>query len=224
MGTDGRSVALKLFHKPKSPAFQKELAALLRVGAHPHVVRLLECYQNDLHEDVLVLELFDCDLYELYRQWFYHTSSLLDRLIARIIGQLLEALDHLRTRGIAHRDIKLENIMIYNVNDVEAMVLKLGDFGWAGLADSDGQFDLIPKVCGTLCTPHQNLALCHRECLQNRQLQEELDGQGYCLPRSTATCGASVLSPTCCTSGRILSDLLEVRPTTTRRQLLSEEQ
>jgi serine/threonine protein kinase len=146
----GRSVAVKLFHRLGSESFHKEKAALLQAGAHPHVARLLEGFVNDANEDVLLLELFDCDLYELYRQWFYHMSSMLERIIGRLIGQLLAALEHLVSRGVCHRDIKLENIMIYNVSDLESLQLKLGDFGWAGVAGTESTSDDGPRVCGTL--------------------------------------------------------------------------
>ncbi|CAE7813006.1 unnamed protein product, partial [Symbiodinium sp. KB8] len=51
-------VAIKQYRKPNTRSFQLELAALMRVGVHPHIVRLLASFSSD-SEDALVLEYCD---------------------------------------------------------------------------------------------------------------------------------------------------------------------
>lgn len=135
----GRRVAIKRFHRVGSRTFQKELTALRRVGVFPHVLRLLESYEGFDGEDVLVLEYCDgSTMYDLYAKE-HPNGGLPERLIARLIRQLLLALEHLSAAGVEHQDVKPENMMLHDVS-VAACTgeLKLGDFGWAAVAPPPG--------------------------------------------------------------------------------------
>lgn len=135
----GRRVAIKRFHRPGSRTFQKELSALRQVGVFPHVLRLLESYEGFGGEDVLVLEYCDgSTLYDLYAREHPH-GGLPERLIAKLIRQLLLALEHLAACGVEHQDVKPENMMLHDVSVQGAQAeLKLGDFGWAAIAPPPG--------------------------------------------------------------------------------------
>jgi len=128
----GRRVAIKRFHRVGSRTFKKELSALLSVGVHPHVLRLLESYEGCDNEDVLVLEYCDgSTVYDLYAREHPH-GGLPERMIARLVRQLLLALEHLASCGVEHQDVKPENMMLHDVSLTnQTAELKLGDFGWA---------------------------------------------------------------------------------------------
>ncbi|CAF0931922.1 unnamed protein product [Brachionus calyciflorus] len=53
-----------------------------------------------------------------------------EREIAKMMYQISQAVGHLHSKGIAHRDIKLENILC-TYNEHNELILKLGDFGFA---------------------------------------------------------------------------------------------
>lgn len=117
----------------------KEMSALRLSGTHPNVLRLLESYQGFGGEDVLVLEYCDSStLYDLYARE-HPKGGLPERLVAKLLRQLLLALEHLASCGIEHQDVKPENMMLYDVQ-VSAFQaeLKLGDFGWAVVAPPPG--------------------------------------------------------------------------------------
>ena len=46
-----------------------------------------------------------------------------------LFSQLLDALEHMNSREVAHRDIKLENVLV----DTSSMILKVADFGYAAI-------------------------------------------------------------------------------------------
>lgn len=129
----GRRVAIKYFKKRGSRAFETERAALLRVGPHPHVLRILESYENSGGEDVLVLE--HCDgrtLFDVYAE-AHRSKQLLPLLfVARVVHQLLLALEHVGRSGVEHQDVKPENVLLYHCTPAASEVeVKLSDFGWA---------------------------------------------------------------------------------------------
>ena len=54
----------------------------------------------------------------------------------RFFKQIFEGFDYLHSRGIAHRDVKLDNILI----EVKTKMIKIIDFGFAAFTlDSAGR-------------------------------------------------------------------------------------
>mmetsp|Transcript_28667 Transcript_28667/g.66488 ORF Transcript_28667/g.66488 Transcript_28667/m.66488 type:complete len:682 (+) Transcript_28667:79-2124(+) len=147
----GRRVAIKKFHRAGSRAFRKELNALQRVGVHPHVLRLLQSYEGFDGEDVLVLEYCDgATVYDLYAREFQN-GGLPERLITKLVRQLLLALEHIAACGVEHQDVKPENMMLYDVSVQNAHAeLKLGDFGWATVNPNGQDESTVPP--STLAT------------------------------------------------------------------------
>lgn len=135
----GRRVAIKRFHRVGSRTFKKELSALLRVGVHPNILRLLESYEGCDNEDVLVLEYCDgSTVYDLYARE-HANGGLPEKMIARLVKQLLLALEHLTAYGVEHQDVKPENMMLHDVSlSSQQAELKLGDFGWAMVMPKPG--------------------------------------------------------------------------------------
>lgn len=72
--------------------------------------------------------------------------SLNDEDILSIAQDLLHALDKLEQRGVLHRDLKLENILIYRDEQGKARA-KIGDFGCASFRKEG---DLASNMPGTL--------------------------------------------------------------------------
>jgi serine/threonine protein kinase len=104
----------------------REAQAAARLN-HPGIVTLYEMGEEDGNA-LLVTELVDgTTLAQLSRE-----GALSDREIAEIGADLCEALDHAHSRGVVHRDIKPQNVLVAADSEFRA---RLMDFGVARLAD-----------------------------------------------------------------------------------------
>lgn len=92
---------------------------------HPNIARLFEVFEDDnaVH---LVMEL--CTGKELYER-LQHRKKYSESDAARIIKQMLNAINYCHQGKICHRDLKLENWVFANESDDSP--LKLIDFGFS---------------------------------------------------------------------------------------------
>jgi len=73
------------------------------------------------------------------------TGLLGEHLVRRLTSQLIDGLAHCHTRGVCHRDLKLENILLTSSGQ-----LKIIDFGLAHLAGRpDAARPLLRGACGS---------------------------------------------------------------------------
>jgi serine/threonine-protein kinase len=123
-----RTVAVKAIES-RGEAGQRvlrEAQAAARLN-HPGIVTLYEMGEEDGNA-LLVTELVEgSTLAGLSRE-----GALSDREIGEIGADLCEALDHAHSRGVVHRDIKPQNVLVAPEGEFRA---KLMDFGIARLAD-----------------------------------------------------------------------------------------
>lgn len=84
-----------------------------------------------------------------------------------IMKCLLEAMSYIHQRGIVHRDLKLDNLLVDNEEDLKS--LKLADFGLSGKLDqgAQGSHSLFSN-CGTL-------VYMSPEILRNRPYSKPVD-------------------------------------------------
>ncbi len=118
----------------------REAQAAARLN-HSGIVTLYEIGEEDGNA-LLVTELVDGDT--LARKT--REGALSDREIGEIGADLCEALDHAHARGVVHRDVKPENIVVTEVGEPRA---KLMDFGVARVAGAAG-LTAPGDVVGTL--------------------------------------------------------------------------
>src|SRR6188472_4758378 len=118
----------------------REAQAAARLN-HPGIVTLYEMGEEDGNA-LLVTELVEGST--LAR--LANAGSLSDREIGEIGADLCEALDHAHSRGVVHRDVKPENVVVTEAGDLHA---KLMDFGVARVAGAAG-LTAPGDVVGTL--------------------------------------------------------------------------
>jgi eukaryotic-like serine/threonine-protein kinase len=142
----GREVALKripLPSKEDSERATREALATARLS-HPAIVALYEaCADGDAF--YLISEL----VYgETLAQLIAH-DELRDEEIVEIGVAIAQALEHAHARGVIHRDVKPQNVLVLEQPHERAAIAKLADFGGACMAGEDA-LTRTGDVLGTL--------------------------------------------------------------------------
>jgi len=103
-----------------------ELDAMVEAGSHPAILSVREAFAEGVPVERLhiVTDLAAGDLCDLLMQ-----RRLPEASVAAAFRALLSGLRHLHKRGIVHRDVKLDNILYDDPDDLGAV--RLGDFGLA---------------------------------------------------------------------------------------------
>ncbi|KAL7720571.1 non-specific serine/threonine protein kinase [Entamoeba marina] len=116
----------KKYCKAEREQMEKEIASeisILRKLNHPSILRCFNIFLTS-HKAVLETEYMKGgDMYDYLIENGYQTEE----NVVIIMRQLMSALYYLHQLQIVHRDIKLENILIENPNDISC--IKLTDFG-----------------------------------------------------------------------------------------------
>lgn len=138
----GRQVAVKAIRRTEeqSSRARHEARAAAKLS-NPHIVTVFELVEDEQNV-YLVSELVEGTT--LARR--IAEASLTDREAIMISLQVLEALEHAHSRGVIHRDIKPDNIMLASSRGAAAKVM---DFGIAQLENSQ-RLTRRGDVVGTL--------------------------------------------------------------------------
>jgi serine/threonine protein kinase len=143
----GKKVAVKIYEKiklldPEKLNNVKNEIEILKEIHHENVVGLLRGFETFRQIHLVMEYVSGCSLEEFLRG---RAGSKVSEPEAKIIiKQLARALQYLHGKGIAHRDIKLENVLLEDNS-----VIKLIDFGFA--VKKEEQKNQTDVFCGT---PH----------------------------------------------------------------------
>lgn len=153
LGTDTRNnkdVAIKIISKEQLHNHgQEELLRrevyVMKELSHPNIVQMHEVFQTSKHI-YLILELVGGgDVFDRIIQ----TNGLDEREARHYFQQIIAAVYYCHMRGIAHRDIKPQNMLLGTETPAR---LRVSDFGLANLAERtpDGTVQgLMQSLCGT---------------------------------------------------------------------------
>ncbi|XP_034296124.1 MAP kinase-activated protein kinase 3 isoform X2 [Pantherophis guttatus] len=125
----GRKCALKLLYD--SPKARQEVDHHWRASGCPHIVHILEVYENIHHGKRCLLIIMECmeggELFTRIQE--RGDQAFTEKEASEIVRDIGTAIQHLHGMNIAHRDVKPENLL-YTSKEKES-VLKLTDFGFA---------------------------------------------------------------------------------------------
>ncbi len=141
----GRAVAVKVIPGggPAPERVQREARAVARLD-HDAIVALFDAGEHDGCR-YLVSELVEGRTLAQLEA----AGELSDRDVLRIGLALADALDHAHERGVIHRDVKPQNVIVPDVPSSRRSAAKLTDFGVAHLAGEEA-LTLTGDVVGTL--------------------------------------------------------------------------
>lgn len=110
--------------EPYEFELQKREIEVLKICQHPNIIRLLDVFENPEFIYIVLEYMEGGDLFSYLEKREFRITEDRARSIAH---EIAAAIYYIHSYGIAHRDLKLENIMM--LNDKDDSPLKLVDFG-----------------------------------------------------------------------------------------------
>ncbi|XP_034961954.1 MAP kinase-activated protein kinase 3 [Zootoca vivipara] len=125
----GRKCALKLLYD--SPKARQEVDHHWRASGCPHIVHVLDVYENIHHGKRCILIIMECmeggELFSRIQE--RGDQAFTEKEASEIMRDIGTAIQYLHGMNIAHRDVKPENLLY--TSKAKDAVLKLTDFGFA---------------------------------------------------------------------------------------------
>jgi hypothetical protein len=120
---------------------------ILKHLSFPYIV---DVFQYDETRDEYKLEFCDSTLREYVKR---RNNKLQFSSRKRIALQFLYGINYIHTKGLLHRDVSLQNVLVKTYNDDAAVLVKLSDFGLA--KDMNSEYTRTKtEMRGTIRDPH----------------------------------------------------------------------
>lgn len=157
-GPGANQVAIKLIRKETVPQgsarlvkVYREINALKRCH-HPNIVTLEDVLQDQHHIGIILDFASGGEMYN-YLQARRHLDETEG---SRLFAQLVSGVHYLHSKGIVHRDLKLENLLLDNKRNIV-----ITDFGFANSFTKGrrGEHYLMQTSCGSPCYAAPELVL-----------------------------------------------------------------
>eukprot|EP01126_Amoeba_proteus_P018183 TRINITY_DN1914_c0_g2_i1.p1 TRINITY_DN1914_c0_g2~~TRINITY_DN1914_c0_g2_i1.p1 ORF type:complete len:555 (-),score=85.83 TRINITY_DN1914_c0_g2_i1:127-1791(-) len=141
--TSKKQYAIKIITKQKmnrrqTELLQREISVMSKLH-HPNIVDLIEAYDTTT-STYLVLEYVDGG--SILKELMEH-GPYTEKESARLMRQLIESILYMNSRGVAHRDLKPDNLLI-----TRDRTLKVSDFG---LSKDYSEGSALVTSVGTAC-------------------------------------------------------------------------
>jgi len=136
----GNTYAVKIIEKKNinDKLLMNEIDILKKTESHPNIVKLIEVFTQDDNVFIVMELVHGGELYEeliSYGPWD-------ESRVYQLFIQVADAVAHLHSKNIVHRDLKLQNILITPDSKI-----KLTDFGLSKIRNH--HFELMQTRCGT---------------------------------------------------------------------------
>lgn len=134
-----KECAVKILNSKESTFAEIQTLRICR--NHPNIVQLVDVIKDDAYTYIVTELLKGEELFKLSKMRRFTEDD-----VRIVFSQILDAVQFMHDKGIVHRDLKLENIMVVN-NKSNPLTVKIVDFGFAYM-----QKDLVDAsvLCYTL--------------------------------------------------------------------------
>eukprot|EP00168_Porphyra_purpurea_P006537 TRINITY_DN1804_c0_g1_i1.p1 TRINITY_DN1804_c0_g1~~TRINITY_DN1804_c0_g1_i1.p1 ORF type:complete len:486 (+),score=108.14 TRINITY_DN1804_c0_g1_i1:1084-2541(+) len=126
----------------EAAALAKE-AATVAALSHPNIVATLDVFETPDAVYFVQEYLGGCELFD----YIAANDTFTEAAAAGVMRDILSGLAALHDAGIAHRDVKLENLLAVNV--APPLVVKIADFGLCATVDGDHPDACLTDLVGT---------------------------------------------------------------------------
>ena len=136
-----QNYAIKCYKHNYKSRWENEIDILDEIGYNHYIIKLIDyCQEIYLDNEIYYPLVFEyCEYGDMID--FLNNNEISSNLVKIILNQITLALKHLGNYGITHRDIKLDNILISNL---DPFTIKLIDFEFAT------EYRFTNKQVGTL--------------------------------------------------------------------------
>lgn len=124
----------------KRKAVQREIMALKKID-HPNIIKMYDLIETSREICIVTDYIKGISLHQYVKQQCTN-RQVKEAVCRKFFKQIAEGFDYLHGLGVAHRDVKLDNILI----EENTSMIKIIDFGFAAFCQ-DGQ--KLKIFCGT---------------------------------------------------------------------------
>ena len=103
---------------------------ILKKLKHPNIVKFFTYFEDNDYYYSIIEYIKGPNLFDLYISYKINNKTFEEKFLWDLLGQCLEAITYIHSKGVIHRDIKLLNIMLDENNKI-----KIIDFNGAGVMD-----------------------------------------------------------------------------------------
>ena len=138
--------------------FNKEINIMSKCD-HPNIIKLVEIYEDKRFIELIMEECYGGTLFDrLLKNMEEEGETFSEKEAAKIFKQIMSAIYYCHSQGIAHRDLKMENVLfIYNTTDSPIKVIDFGLSELQTLPENlmeilSGEKNMV--MTGSVGTPH----------------------------------------------------------------------
>ncbi|KJE92873.1 calcium/calmodulin-dependent protein kinase I [Capsaspora owczarzaki ATCC 30864] len=139
------SIALKIIDKrncTKQQSLETEVA-ILKTAKHSNVIQLLDVFESPRYLYLAMELVTGGELFDRILEKGYYT----ERDAAKLVKDILSAVQYLHSAGIVHRDLKPENLLFFSKDEDSKIMIT--DFGLSRIRKEADESLVMETTCGT---------------------------------------------------------------------------
>ncbi|KAG7192254.1 uncharacterized protein KQ657_001972 [Scheffersomyces spartinae] len=121
----------------------------LKLLNHPNIINLVEVMKSGKYIGIVLEYALGGELFD----YILHHKCLKENVAKKLFAQLVSGVDYMHSKGLVHRDLKLENLLLDKHKNVV-----ISDFGFVNSYNKDKN-DLMKTSCGSPCYAAPELVL-----------------------------------------------------------------